>query len=72
MGRHEEAVADLTRAIGLNLGYAWAFGSRGQCYQALARYEEAVADLTRAIEPGPGVCLGLRRARRDVPADGQA
>ena len=31
MGRHEEAVADLTRAVELDQGLAWAFGSRGQC-----------------------------------------
>ena len=53
-------MADLTRAIGLDPEYAWAFGRRGQCYQALARYEEAVADPDPGHWPGPGVCLGRR------------
>ena len=34
MGRYDEAVADLTRAIELNPESAWTIGSRGQVYQA--------------------------------------
>jgi tetratricopeptide (TPR) repeat protein len=53
MGRHEEAIADFTRAIGLDPSDAWAVGSRGEVYKAMGRHEEAIADFTRAIELDP-------------------
>jgi tetratricopeptide (TPR) repeat protein len=53
MGRYEEAVADLSRAIDLAPDYAWAIGSRGEAYQEMGLYEEALADLTRAIDLRP-------------------
>ena len=71
MARYEEAVADLTRAIGLDPGYAWAFGERGETYRLMGRHEEAVADLTRAIglNPGmPGPSAAAASAIRPWPA----
>jgi tetratricopeptide (TPR) repeat protein len=50
MGRHEEALADLSRAIELNPEHTWVLGYRYRTYQAMERYEEALADLNRIIE----------------------
>ena len=33
MGRYDEALADLSRAIELDPGYAWAIAGRGQTYR---------------------------------------
>ena len=59
MGRHEEALADFTRAIELDPSLAWAIGGRGQTYQAMGRHEEALADFTRAIELDPNDAWAL-------------
>jgi tetratricopeptide (TPR) repeat protein len=50
MGRSDEALADLNRAIELDLEDASAFASRGETYREMERYEEALADYDRAIE----------------------
>ncbi|MGH3693910.1 MAG: tetratricopeptide repeat protein [Pseudonocardiaceae bacterium] len=52
LDRYEEAVADFTRAIGLNPEYQWAFVNRGKTNLLMDRYEEAVTDFTRAISLG--------------------
>jgi len=54
MGRYDEALADLNRAIELDADQDWAIASRGETYQAIERYDEALADLNRAIELYPG------------------
>ncbi len=51
-GHGSKALADLNRAIELNLEYAWAIGSRGATHQAMERYD-ALTDLKRAIELNP-------------------
>ena len=53
MGRYDEALADLNRAIELDPDDAGAFGRRGETYIALGNYDEALADLNRAIELDP-------------------
>ena len=53
LGRHEEAIADYTRAIELNPQYANAHNNRGNALDDLGRHEEALADYTRAIELNP-------------------
>ena len=53
MGRYDQALADLDRAIELDPAEAWAIAARGQAYLALGRYDLALADLDRAIELDP-------------------
>jgi tetratricopeptide (TPR) repeat protein len=53
MGRYDEALADLTRAIELDPSYAGYFALRGQAYQATGNYDESLADFTRATELNP-------------------
>jgi Tfp pilus assembly protein PilF len=60
MGRFEEALADLNRAVELDPGDAWAIGRRGQSYQEMERYGEALADLSRAVELGQVWAVGVR------------
>ena len=54
LGRYDEALADLNRAIELDPADAEAIGSRGQTYRLLGRLVEALADLNRARELDPG------------------
>jgi tetratricopeptide (TPR) repeat protein len=49
-GRHDDAIADLTKAVELSPDDTWVVGSRGEAYLAMGRYQEAEADLTRAID----------------------
>ncbi len=49
-GRHQEAVADFTRAIDLDPNLVWAIRSRGQAYAAMGCQEEAEADLSRVAD----------------------
>ena len=49
MGKYEEALVDLNRAIALDKKYAWAIAQRGETYRLMGRYEEALVDLNRAI-----------------------
>jgi len=53
MGRYEEALADLDRAVELDPDNFITRVFRGAAYQNMGRYEEALADLDRAIELGP-------------------
>jgi tetratricopeptide (TPR) repeat protein len=50
LGRYEEALTSLDRAIELDPHSAWALTSRGETYRLTRRYEEALADLNHAIE----------------------
>ena len=47
LGRYDEAVADLTRALELDPASAFALRGRGNAYLLLDRYDEAVADFDR-------------------------
>ena len=58
MGRHEEALADFTRAIDLNPSHARAIASRAETYRPMGRHEEALADYTRAIDLDPVATRG--------------
>ena len=53
MGRREEALADLDRAIKLSPRNGALIGGRGFLYQIMGRYGEALTDLTRANELSP-------------------
>ena len=50
LGKHEEAIADLNRAIELNPDDSQTWLIRGGAKGNLGRHEEAIADLDRAIE----------------------
>jgi len=54
MGRLDEALADLNRAIELDPEDAETIASRGQVYRLLGREAEALADLARAAGLDPG------------------
>lgn len=53
IGKLEESLADLTRAVELEPASAWELSQRGQTLQALNRSEEALADFSRALELDP-------------------
>jgi tetratricopeptide (TPR) repeat protein len=40
MRRYDEALADLSRAIELDPGDAWAIAGRGQVYLSMRRYDD--------------------------------
>lgn len=58
-GRNSQALADFSRAIELDPGYAWAIAQRGEACRELGRFEEAIADLSHAIELNPAVALTI-------------
>ncbi len=51
--RADQALANYTRAIDLNPGYAMAYSSRGDTYSDMGEHAEALNDYTRAIELNP-------------------
>jgi tetratricopeptide (TPR) repeat protein len=53
LGRHEQVVADCTRAIGRGVTEARAWRYRGGAYLALGQKEKALADFSAAIERDP-------------------
>ena len=52
-GSYELAIADYSKAIEIDSGFAEAHYDRGFSFYELGRYEEAITDLTRAIELNP-------------------
>jgi tetratricopeptide (TPR) repeat protein len=58
MGRYQDAVTDLSRAIDLDPGLAWAFAERGETYRRMERHEQALADFRRAIDLDPSLADG--------------
>ena len=48
-----KAIADYTRATGLNPEYVTAFTSRGHAYDIRGKFEKAIADYSSAIELDP-------------------
>ncbi len=50
MGKFEDALADLSRAIELDDKDAWAIANRGETYRQMGKFEDALADLSRAID----------------------
>ena len=53
MGRYEDALAELDRAIELRTADAGTIALRGSTYLAMGRNDQALADFDRAIELGP-------------------
>jgi tetratricopeptide (TPR) repeat protein len=52
MGRYEDALADLDRAIELDSNLTWAVVYRGITHRSMRRYQEALADFRLALELG--------------------
>ncbi len=52
--RYDLAIADFTKLIELNPGYAGAYNGRGTVYFQTNRYDLAIADFTKLIELNPG------------------
>ncbi len=48
-GRHEQAIADETRAIVLDPEVAVAYGNRGVAFEHIGQLDQAISDETRAI-----------------------
>ena len=65
-------VADLSRAIDINPGYAWAIARRGQAYLAVGRYDEALADFSCAIDIGPSRAWIIASCGQAYHATGQS
>jgi len=65
--RHDEAFADLDRAVELAPEDTGAVSHRAYLFQVLKRYDEALADLDRVLELDPGYAwaLALRGYARD-------
>ena len=64
MGRYDEALADLNRAIELDPSRDWIIADRGETYRAMGRYDEALADFNRAIELDPSDAEVIAAAAR--------
>jgi tetratricopeptide (TPR) repeat protein len=66
MGRYEEALADLDRAIELDKENAEPIYARAQTYRAMGRYEEALAEFDRAIKLNSGFVHIGQKARGQI------
>ena len=53
MGEYSQAIADYSKAIQLNPGYAEAYYSRGCAYDGIGEYDKAIADYKKTIELDP-------------------
>ena len=53
LGKHEEAIEDLNKAIELKPDYALAYNNRGIAYNNLGQYDRAIEDYDKAIELNP-------------------
>ena len=56
-GRHEEAIAEYTKAIELNPDNSTTYNRRGFAYDDLCQYEKAIEDYNKAIELNPGYAV---------------
>ena len=69
MARYEEAVTDLTRAIDLDPGLAWAITERGETYRRMERYDQALTDFRRAMDLDPSLADWVGTYLAKVPED---
>ena len=52
-GVYDQAIADYTKAIEMDVTFADAYFNRGVSHYELGLYQEAIEDLTRAIDLNP-------------------
>jgi tetratricopeptide (TPR) repeat protein len=52
-GEYDEAIADLDRAIELNLGYIEAYAIRGNAYDNAGRFKDALSNYNQALALDP-------------------
>ncbi len=52
-GEYDKAIADCSKAIGIDPNCDWAFANRGLAWLMKGDYEKAIADLTKTIEINP-------------------
>ncbi|GAA1909482.1 tetratricopeptide repeat protein [Streptomyces durmitorensis] len=71
LGRFDEAIRDLDRAIELQPADAFAWASRGATRYSLRQDDEALADLDRAVELTPEYAWALARRARIRGARGE-
>jgi tetratricopeptide (TPR) repeat protein len=62
-GQFEDAIKDLTQAIGRDGRLVHAYANRGFCYLALGKTSEAEADFAKAIEMDPSMEAEITAAR---------
>jgi tetratricopeptide (TPR) repeat protein len=60
MGRFDEALTDLSRAIELDPNDADYLAHRGKTYRLMGRYDEALTDFNHAIELTPSHDWAIR------------
>ncbi len=70
-GDLDGAIADFTKAIELDPGYAWAYGRRGNAKQAKGDFDGAIGDYTKAIELKPDYAdaYGCRGQTKEFKGD---
>ena len=59
--QYDKAIADYTRAIGLDPKYAMAYYNRGLAYRKLVQFDKAITDWTKAIELDPKLAGAYNR-----------
>ncbi len=65
LGQPDKAWAAFNTLVGLDGNDGWAFGSRGQAYQAMGKNKEALADYERALALDSSLDW-VRKARDEV------
>ena len=73
MGRYEDALSELNRALELDDKYTWAIANRGRIYRLMGRFEEALLDFKRALEIAPGTAWieeEQEKALQGISSDG--
>jgi len=58
-GDFNQAIADLTQAIWLNINDADTYFNRGFAYHVIGEYDHAIADYTRAIRLNPNLTVAF-------------
>ena len=59
LGRYEESLQDVNRAIELEPAYKYCYGTRGQTHFLMEKYDAALADFEKAEELKPGDAYAL-------------